>query len=172
MHPTALEALSDVDLARLMLRQLWQDQDASGISVGRHPRNCLLEAAMGLIPMPRNIDSESFDELNIEAERRMKLGVTQLTLGGSEVKIEPIQELNSLALATLLLGQLKLYYDEHLAREPVQRFGRESQIFAAALKLLPKLPEVERQAYTSEELLEEVSRRNYVAALALFEVVD
>lgn len=77
-----IEALTNVEVARLLLRQLWQWQDVSGVSHGRSYESKILEAAIDLIPLPSGIkvDWYSVKALIEESERRKRIAHQQLML--------------------------------------------------------------------------------------------
>ena len=77
-----IEALTNVEVSRLLLRQLWQWYDASGVSLGRSHESKILEAAIDLIPLPIGIkhDWYSVKVLIEESERRKRVEQEQLKL--------------------------------------------------------------------------------------------
>ncbi len=77
-----VEALTDVEIARLLMRQLWQRYDVGGISMRRSKESTLLEAAMSRIHVPIGIDLDDYSdkELIEEADRRSALESQQFQL--------------------------------------------------------------------------------------------
>ena len=77
-----VEALTDVEIARLLMRQLWQRYDVGGISMRRSREPTLLEAAMSRIHVPIGIDLDDYSdkELIEEADRRSALESQQFQL--------------------------------------------------------------------------------------------
>jgi hypothetical protein len=77
-----VEALTDVEIARLLMRQLWQRYDVGGISMRRSRESTLLEAAMSRIHVPIGIDLDDYSdkELIEEADRRNALESQQFQL--------------------------------------------------------------------------------------------
>lgn len=74
----ALKNLSNIELARLLLRHLWRRYDTGGISHGRSQESKILEEAMDLIPPPNlNSDQFSLADLLEEADTRRITRVNQ-----------------------------------------------------------------------------------------------
>ena len=75
-------ALTDVEIARLLLRCLWQVHSAGGISHGRSVDSRILESAMDLIPLPMGImlDAYTCEDLREEGERRKRIAHQQYML--------------------------------------------------------------------------------------------
>ncbi len=63
-----LKELSDQELARLILRRLWQYYDSGGISNSRARRSLMIETAFKLMPLPQNISLDEWDEEQLQAE--------------------------------------------------------------------------------------------------------
>lgn len=70
----SVNELSDYLIARLILRRLWQIQDAGGVSVGRSKQSVLLEAALDLMPWPADLDADSFSEQDLMDEATARSG--------------------------------------------------------------------------------------------------
>jgi hypothetical protein len=65
-----ISCLSDHLIGRLLLRQMWQIHDASGVSLGRSARSLLLEAVLDIYPIDNCHEEFTQDMLICEAKKR------------------------------------------------------------------------------------------------------
>lgn len=158
----SLGKVSNLILARLILRQLWQIQDARGISMGRSRRNCFLEGAIHLIPIPEYIHSDDFgyEQLLDEAQRRNPVYAPNRPF----YKRNPTPKtLGNLPIAILLLKELEKYYEEDEAKNgPMNSITSEPKLCAIVIRLLPPQKQI-RKAWIkwNPELLYMEARDRY-----------
>ncbi|MFC1775591.1 hypothetical protein ACFLY0_01925 [Patescibacteria group bacterium] len=156
-----LECLSDEELARLLLRQLWQCYDSGGISIGRSPESQLLEAVMNIIPLPDLVDMDRFYSDDIMIEARIRFAVIERE--SCEMKqyalFQQNPTLSDNCLAYLLLKKLTNLYE----KEEFPRLA-EVGLITSAMKLisidlienLESLPD-----FSGKVLLQEAADRDW-----------
>jgi len=161
--------LSNKDLARLLLRLLWQRYDVGGISMGRSPQSRLLEAVMGILPLPdiAGIDSLLLGEM-IE-EGRTRLGVVT---SGSQLFFSRDQliYLPNLCIGYLLLKKLsELFHELESSRGyPVSSYEKEVIDVAGGLlsaDMVESLIDINKllTQFSRDDLFLEVGDRVYFA---------
>ena len=114
-----IEKLTNENIARLLLRQLWQVYSAGGISHGRSLEGRLLEAAMNIIPLPRNIDPDFFWTECLLKEGRIRLKEKPRIIFQRLCTPEQPNFFSSKLIASLLLGKIQELYAEDDQREIV-----------------------------------------------------
>ena len=152
--------LTNDELARLLLRILWQMQDAGGVSGGRALRSLFLEAVPPLLPeldVP-NMDRFSAVELLDESEQRVR---NMMQIGCDQQMLFPeLAFAESRTLAVCILFRLKELYTEDAERED-QLPMEELRIVSAAVSLLPPYEDcMPFNDCTYGDLLNESSERN------------
>ena len=153
-----ISTLTDYAVARLLLRKLWQLQDASGVSMGRAKRNVLLEGAIYIMPLLRFRGQDQFgrDQLIDEAMRRTESSLPLRSAVGE-------RKVPHMVIAVILLYHMREWYEADAQKDPMQALRLEMEILDASLRLLPKpSPEqvTERQI---EDLVEDANdRRRYL----------
>jgi hypothetical protein len=157
-------ALSNDDLARLMLRRVWQIQDAGGVSMGRSLRNVLLECALHLMPVRARLNTDIFDELLLwefldKAAKRVPLPPRRMR------RMPPLKRVSTRTVAILVIKELHLWYEEDARQNPMEALILETDLVRGVLPLLP-LPEGFKKpdAWTHGMLIEE-ARERYHALL-------
>lgn len=166
-YPHSLKDLTNAALARLMLRRIWYIQDEYGASMGREPRNRVLEAAMHLLPLnsiARYIDLEilPFEEIIAEAARRRP--VIHRRGKGSYKECPQLAKLDDLELAGLLLRTLKSVYRKMRKHDLRDRLREERELLEAALEFFPQQRAIPKPlSWGTEDLVREVDERRYRA---------
>jgi hypothetical protein len=149
----SLSELGNDEVARLILRKLWQLQDAGGVSMGRSPRSVFLESAINILPMPvRNCDAFGTQELLEEVKKRRASIPPKL---GS---VRYVRRIGKRTLAILLLQELLAWYREDAKKDPQQALTVETRMTETVLRLMPLPRGFKRSASWSAEALVEQSR--------------
>ena len=146
--------LKNYAVARLLLRKLWQLQDASGVSTGRAKRNVMLEGAIYIMPLLRfrNQDQFSRDELVNEAQRRVPDPLFfGHPAGGRKVP--------HLFVAIVLLYHMREWYRADKEKDPRQALTLEMAILEAAIRLLPKPSSEQVLGQQIEDLIRDANDR-------------
>jgi len=151
--PELLSELTNYELARLILRQLWQFQDAAGVSMGRSKRSVLLEAALHLLPMPEMHDPDFFrlDDLYNGAKPAWRKAHSAQQLSFPDFRM-----INNRELATLLLYYLQQWYEDDAKKNPLESLRFERRMLNAVLNLLP--PGLHQ--FDESDLIEESAERH------------
>ena len=156
MHKS-LSTLTNDELARLILRQLWQSHDASGVSMGRALRNVLLESAIHLMPMPDMRDPDAFNipELFEEAAKRKRIIPRRM-------KTAPrLKRISNRTLAILALHELQAWYQADAEKNPHMPLAFEWRVADLAVGLLPLPRGFKKPASWSRKDLVEEARERY-----------
>lgn len=153
----SLAVLTNDEMARLILRRLWQIHDAEGVSMGRCLSNVLLESAMHILPLPEMHDPDVFDvfELLDEAvKRKRKIS--------HHLKATPrLQRISNRTLATLVLHELQAWYREDAEKNPLMALTFQWRLTNSAVGLLSLPRGFKKPASWSREDLIEESRERY-----------
>jgi hypothetical protein len=155
--PESLSVLTNDELARLILRQLWQFHDAGGVSMGRSLRNVLLEAAIHMMPMPemRNPDASNIPELFEEAAKRKRIIPRRM-------KTAPrLKQISNRTLAILALHELRAWYQADAEKNPHMPLTFEWRVADLAVGLLPLPRGFKKPASWSLEDVVEEARERY-----------
>ncbi len=172
-HPRTLKELTDMALARLLLRRIWYLQDergtASGMPAGREPRNRLLEAAMHLLPLQpiaRRLDLEMlpFEDVAAEVARRRSLHAKAPERPYAHRP--SLGDMGDAELAALLLRTLKSVYRNAKKRDFRDRLRDERELLDGALALYPPQRAIPKPLpWTTEQIVAEADRRRYAPLL-------
>jgi len=167
-----VKRLSDCTLVRLLLRRLWQWQDAAGVSMGRSLRSALLEAVFDFVKLPeiKNIDEIKGYILLAEAEKRVKKA-KKIHLEKSQ-KLLPLEDTNNRSLAHLLLLNLHRWYkqdEEEAPKRGESSLTIEKKIVDACIPLLLPTQNCFHLYYLKwEDILEESRNRRFKKAMEEF----
>ena len=150
----SLSELTNHELARLILRKLWQFQAAGGVSMGRSRRSVLLETALDLLPMPEMDDPDLFDLHDLRGEASLPSRLT--TSWDRQFSFPHFQLINNRELASLLGFHLQLWYTSDAKKNPQQSLNFEREILNLAVHLL--LPPIHH--FNESDLIEEAKERH------------
>jgi hypothetical protein len=164
----SVKNLSSKDLARLLLRLLWQRYDVGGISMGRAPESRLLESAMELLPLPGVPDTDSFllDDMIKEGRARLEISSSGSQMFFSQGKLI---YLSDSCVAYLVLKKLSELFGELERSRGYPVPPHEKEIISVAEGLL-SIDMTESTAdlnnllgsFSREDLLLEVDDRVYI----------
>jgi hypothetical protein len=152
-----LRQLKNDELARLILRKLWQIQDVGGVSMGRSLRNVFLEAAKNIMPCPEMPNLDAFSEADLKQEGDRRKPKSPRRLRHSCV----LKKLSDRTLAILLLLELKKWLDDDALKNPHGPLGWEIQATKSALRLLPLPKEFDGTELWSADSLVSEARDRY-----------
>jgi hypothetical protein len=163
MKPLVLPSLlTDDDLARLMLRRVWQAQDVGGVSMGRSPRSVLLECALHLMPVNERLNVGTFDELSLwefldKTTKRIPPPPRHMQ------RMPPLKRVSTRTLTILVIKELLLWYEEDARQNPIEALAFEADLVRGMLPLLP-LPKGFKKPndWTRNALIEEARERYHV----------
>lgn len=159
-----LHDLSNPQIARVLMRQLWQGYDAGGISMGRSPEARLLEAAMKIVPLPFVVTLERFTPSYIIRESKKIINNTQVCSNQMLLQPDQIEFFGSDLLAFFLLCKLCRIYIEKLSSNEYTLPSWELNIINTAIEfLLPDIYVYQISPLSPEKLIEEANRRAGVA---------
>ena len=154
-----LDEVTNLELARLILRQLWQYQDAGGISMGRHYRNALLEGFTDIIRLPKNIYSDAWSEEDLMNEA-MRRNPVNNPIPKTRKRVPKLCQLSNLRLGIYLLELLKEFYEEDALANPHYPLWLENKLLNAASRLIPTpRPFPHRPRWTKDAILFEARDR-------------
>jgi hypothetical protein len=157
-----LSELKNEELARLILRELWRFQDASGASMGRSLRSALLEAAMELLPPPQDIgDPDALTLFDLYEEAAKGSRREAVTLEG-QTHFPDIGLITDRELAIMLIDHLRSWYEDDAKENPKEPLVNEQTVLKRALVLL-SMP---CGNFAQEDLLCEADERQH----ALFDI--
>ncbi len=165
----AVKSLSNKDLARLLLRLLWQRYDVGGISTGRAPESRLLESAMDILPLPdvASVDGFLLEDMMEEGRTRLKIRSSGSQLFFSQ---DQLVYLSDLCVAYLVLKKLSELFDELERSRGYPVPSHEKELVGIATALLPasmteSLTDINKllTLFSGEDLLLEVGDRVYFA---------
>lgn len=151
-----LHGLSHTELARLLLRKLWQYHSAGGVSHRRSRRSWLLESLFDLqaLPLPNIQEEWQGQDLVEEAQRRLATGppkALQLCLFQQSGDL-PTNALPGQTLGQLLLRNLYTWYTTQSERMII-----EEELVRLSLSLWPlEAPEL---IYEELDLIHEADAR-------------
>ncbi len=172
-HPRTLKELTDIALARLLLRRMWYLQDergaASGMSTGREPRNRLLEAAMHLLPLQpiaRRLDLEMLPFEAIAAEVARRRSFHGKAPERPYTHRPPLSDIGDIELAALLLRTLKSVYRNAKRHDFRDRLRDERELLDEALSLYPPQRAIPKPLpWKTEDIVAEADRRRFAPLL-------
>jgi hypothetical protein len=157
------EHVSDEDLARILMRFLWQQYDAGGVSMGRSLRSAMLEIVLWIIPFPRKIKlfEESFLNFSkalVEARSRVKSGVpTQLVFDFG------LEHMPDRHFVSLLFDAMVRWYenDQHFHQYPLSSEREILLAICGCLRVSGYMVQFRENgvSYTPEQLRDEGNDR-------------
>ncbi len=160
MHQS-LSTLTNEQVARLILRQLWQSHDAGGVSMGRGFRSVLLESAIGIMPMPDMYNPDFF-----RPQRLFEEAAGRKAPIPSRVRpVFSLKRASKRTLAILLLHELRMWYREDAEKDPLRALTSEARMVDVALQLLPLPQGFKRPSSWSTERLIGGAQERYRAQL-------
>jgi hypothetical protein len=155
----SLSILTNEELARLILRQLWQWHDASGISKGRGYRNMLLEAAMDFMPLPEMRNHDRFSIRNLLDAARMR----QLP-SLPPLKTKPrLKRISRRMLAIFLLREMQEWHRKDDEKNGAGSLRHEVELLDAAVNILPLASGLQKSAgWSAQDILSEARERYFI----------
>ncbi|MGE5392386.1 MAG: hypothetical protein ACM3NH_01450 [Candidatus Saccharibacteria bacterium] len=166
MDKALLRTYGNEDLARLLLRILWQGYDADGISYGRSLRAFLLESARHYLPEVKlDFGPEDHSAVIDEAELRVRTKEpVQLLLYPGRGPIEGFMDCQFLQL---LLMEIKRWYRQQRA---VDFYRRDLRVLELALSLVPH--NLRLNKYSLHVVVAEARERNWILSKRALAVWD
>jgi|GEM_PF-2518044 len=164
-HWKQLNQLTDLELARLILRQLWQWQSASGVSHGRSPRNVLLEGFINLVEIPKRVNADAWNENDLLAEAQRRVP-NRNTIPKPYTKVPAPSRISDFRFAMYMLELLNDFYEEDERAYPLESLRHERELLRAALRLLPIPKPFPKKPHWGMDQLYSDSRERYRKLLA------
>jgi hypothetical protein len=163
--------VSNTDLARMLMRVIWQIYDTGGISMGRSREAVLLESAMSLIPLSGDCKNFVVKTAIDEASRRVYLGKMEDLSIRIRADIlafskQPLFDfgpsgLSDIELALFILMELKKEILDEDSEVVLRGFYIASLLSTAVILIFSESRTFFEKSFSVEEALAEVKNRQF-----------
>lgn len=164
-----LDDISKTELARIILRLVWQSFDRGGISMGRSPKSRILEAVMGIIPLPELDNLDDFHQDEIKDAVEFKTGYPGLQQFQLILLPEQFEFWGDHLLAYVLLCELIFLSQEMFEKHDI--WPIEENYIKLAIELLIPEEDISEAVFFLCELEREKLTSNYRTSSLLLSLI-